>query len=203
MVSTRRKEQQIKKLLSQLGESDADFMVGQSNHEARTDSRATAVDKNTYLNNTEGSNQVSCSQLDIHTLDENIVIKVRSEVGSVMTTVKTRVQDAMMTAIENLAFPEVELAMKSGNASYGHGLGSVVMDPDQRVFPGNVEGLQMTASSRINSQTDLNGIDENRGSITVEGRDLMVDEEKSANTHSSQFCFEKFTMCPIAANHFQ
>ena len=47
-------------------------------------------------------------------------------------------------------------------------VGSVVLNPDQRVFAGNVEGLQMTASSRINSHTDLNRIDETCGSISVE-----------------------------------
>ena len=89
-----------------------------------------------------------------------------------MTTVETRVQDALLTAIENLAFLRVELAMNSVNASCGHGVGSLVLDPDQRDFSGNLEGLQMTASSRTNSHRDLNRIDETRGNITVRGGDL-------------------------------
>ena len=43
-----------------------------------------------------------------------------------------------------------------------------VLEPDQRDFSGNVEGLQMTTSSRIYSGRDLNRIDETRGIITVE-----------------------------------
>ena len=35
----------------------------------------------------------------------------------------------------------------------------------------------MTASSRINSHTDLNRIDETRGNITVEEGDLLVNEK--------------------------
>ena len=44
-------------------------------------------------------------------------------------------------------------------------------------FLSNIEGLQMTASSRINSHTDLNRIDETPGNITVEEGDLLVNEK--------------------------
>ena len=89
---------------------------------------------------------------DMHKLENNIVSKVQNEEDSVMTTVETRVQDAMMSQIENLVIPRVELAMKSVNASSGHELGSVVLDRNQRDFSGIFKSLQMTASSRMNSR---------------------------------------------------
>ena len=61
-----------------------------------------------------------------------------------------------------------------------------MLDPDQRDLLGNVEGLQMTVSGRINSRTDLNRIDETRGNITVEERDLLVNEkyvDRQTRTH--------------------
>ena len=79
------------------------------------------------------------------------------------------VQDAVLTAKGSLLIPRLELATKSGNASSRRSVDGVVLDPDQRDFSGNVQGLQTTASSRINSYTDLNRIDETRGSNTVEG----------------------------------
>ena len=43
----------------------------------------------------------------------------------------------------------------------------------------------MTTSSKINSKTDLNKIDETRGSITVEEGDLLVNERNcDRQTHS-------------------
>ena len=66
--------------------------------------------------------------------------------------------------------------IKSVNPSTDRGVGGVVLDPDQRHFSGNAEGLQMTASSRLNSHADSNKIDETRGITTVEGSDLSVDE---------------------------
>ena len=64
-----------------------------------------------------------------------------------MTKVKTRVQDAVLTAIENLVTLRVELAIKSVNASSGYGIGVVVSDQDPKDLSENIEGLQMTASS--------------------------------------------------------
>ena len=135
MVSTRKKKEQNKKLLGHLSESDADFLIAQSNHEAQTGSRANSVDTNTTLNTTKDPNQGFSSQVDMHTLEENIVSTVRSELDSVMTTVETRVQEAVMTAIEKLVIPGVELAMKSVNALSGHGHGSAMLELDQRYFP--------------------------------------------------------------------
>ena len=65
-----------------------------------------------------------------------------------MPTVETRVQDAILTAMESLVIPRVELATKSVNASFGRDVDSIVTDPDQGDFSGNIEGLQMTASNK-------------------------------------------------------
>ena len=74
-----------------------------------------------------------------------------------------------MTGIENLVTATVELAMKSANASSGRRVDGIVLDHDPRDFLGNIEGLQMTVSSRVSSHTFLNRIDETHGKITIEG----------------------------------
>ena len=166
MISTRKKKQHKKRLLSELSESDAAFMTAQNDHGAQSESRANTVGRDAFLNDTNNPTQADNPQVEMQTLEKIIVSKVRSEVDSVMTT--------------------VELRMKSVNASSGHEVGSVVLDPDQSDFSRNIEGLQMTASSRINSHTDLNKIDETRGNITVEGRNLFVNEkyiDRQAHTH--------------------
>ena len=124
--------------------------------------------------------------MDIHTLEKNIVSEVRSEVDSVMTRLETKVQDAVLTAIKNLIFLRLQLAIKSVNASLLHGDGSVLWDRDQKDFSGKIEGLQMAGSSRINSHTDINLNDETRGNINVEGGDLLFNErnfDQQAHTH--------------------
>ena len=157
-------------LFSQLNEADTDFMVGQNNHDARIEGRNSITDKGTSLDNARNPAQANYLQEDMHTLEENIVSKVRNEVDIVMTLVETRVQDAVLTAIQNLVMPRVEL------------------EPDHRDFTGIIEGLQMTASSRTNSHTDLNRIDETRGYSIVEAGDWLDNErntDRQTHTHHS------------------
>ena len=49
--------------------------------------------------NVRNPTQVNYPQVDVHTFEENIVGKVRSEMDNVMTLVETSVQDAVLTAI--------------------------------------------------------------------------------------------------------
>ena len=127
-------------------------MLGQNNHEARTENRVNIVDGIISLNNANKPTQADGPQVDVHALEIDVISKVRSEVDSLMTMVETIVQDAALTAIKNLVVPRVELAMKSVNTSSGLGLGNFVLDPDWGELSGNVEGLQMTASNKINTQ---------------------------------------------------
>ena len=99
----------------------------------------------------------------MHTVENNVVKKVRSELDSVMKTVDTTVQDAMLTAIESLVNPRVERARKSINAATERGVSGVVLDLDQRDFSEHIEGLQKTAANRMNSHIDLNKFEETRG----------------------------------------
>ena len=173
-------------LLSQLSEFDADFIIGQSNHSAEAEGIKNMANRANSLNNTNDTSQANYPQVDMYTLEKIIVSKVRREVDSVMTTVETRVQDAVLAANESLAIARVELAMKSANASSKRSVDGNVLELDQRDFSGNIEGLQMTASSRINSRTDLNRIEETRGNITVEEGDLLVNErniDRQTHTH--------------------
>ena len=130
MVFIRKKRQQNKRLLRQLIDSDTEFMIGQNSHETQPGYGGNTVNESTTLNNVKNLIQVNSSQVDVHTLENNLVNKIRSEVDKVMTSVETRVQDVVLTAIENLVISRVELAMKSVNASSGRGAFNIVLDPD-------------------------------------------------------------------------
>ena len=112
MVFTGKKKQQNRELFSQLDESDTDSTIGQNNRETQGGCTTNLVDIGNSSINMEGPIQVNSPQMDIHKLEENIVSKVRNEVDNVMMTVGARFQDALLTAIENLVIPRVELAMK-------------------------------------------------------------------------------------------
>ena len=135
-------------------------MIGQSNQDDQTKSRDNMMCWGISSDNISNRTQVKYPQIVVHTLEKNIVSKVRSEVDNVMISVETRFQDAVLTATENLKIPRVELALKSANAPSGRSVDGNVLEPGHRDFLGNIEGLQMTDSSRMNSHTVLNRIDE-------------------------------------------
>ena len=189
MVLTRNKKQQNKRLFGQLSERDIDFMIGQSNQDEHSESKDDMICRGNSSDNSSNPTQINCPQVDLHTLEENIVKKVRREVDNLMTSVETRIQDAVLTAIENLVIPSVELALKSANAPSERSVDGIVLDPDQRDFLSKIEGLRMTAPSRINSHTDINRIDETRANITVEEGDLLVNEKNiDRQTYAHHSC---------------
>ena len=51
-----------------------------------------------------------------------------------MTSVEIRVQDVVVTAVENIVTPRVELAKKSANAHPERSVDGNVLEPDQRDF---------------------------------------------------------------------
>ena len=83
--------------------------------------------RGTSSDNVGNPTQVNYRQRDVRTLEENIVSKVRSEVDNVMTSVETRVQEAILTAIEDLVIPMVELAMKSAKVPSGRSVDGNVL----------------------------------------------------------------------------
>ena len=80
-------------------------MIGQSNQDEQTESRENLICRGTSSDNASNPIQINYPEVDVHKLEENIVSKVRSEVDNVMTSVETRVQDAVSTAIETLVVP--------------------------------------------------------------------------------------------------
>ena len=105
-------------------------MVGRSNHGVQTESEVNVGDKGISSGNTINPTQVNYPQVDLHTLEENIVKKVRSKVDCLMMMVETRVEDTVFTAIESLVIPRLELALKSANAPLGRNLDANMLEPD-------------------------------------------------------------------------
>ena len=148
VVCTGKKKRKAWKLLSLLGEFDTDLLIGQNNHEAQFESRVNTMEEYITSTNVNDLAQADSPQVDLHTLERSIAGTVRSEVENVMSSVQTRVQDAILTATESLVIPRVEVAMRSVNASSGDA-NSVVPDPEQKDVLGIIENPQMTDSNRM------------------------------------------------------
>ena len=109
-------------------------MLGRKNQDEQIGRRDNMICTGTSSDNIDNPTQVNDPQVDVHTLQKNIVTEVRTEVDNMMTSVKNSVQDALLTAIENLVTPRVELAMKAANAPSGWSVADNILEPDQRDF---------------------------------------------------------------------
>ena len=72
---------------------------------------------------------------------------VRSEVENVVATVETRICEAILSVLDNLVVPRMELAMRSVSSSSALNPSHVLLDPDRRFSSDDSNGLQITASS--------------------------------------------------------
>ena len=98
-VSAQKKRQQNKRLLRQLSEPDTDFSIGQNNHENQLEDETNTEKKETpfYITQTTLVKLMAKKCTCTHS-SKIFADKVRSEVGSVMTTVENRVKDAVLIA---------------------------------------------------------------------------------------------------------
>ena len=108
-------------------------MIGQSIQYEHTENRDNMLHR-IISDNSSNPAEINYPQVDVRTLEEKIASKVRSDVDNVITSVGTSVQDAVLTAIEKLVIPRVELAVKSADALSERSVDGNVLEPDQRDF---------------------------------------------------------------------
>ena len=206
MVSTRKKKQQNKRLLGQLDETADDFVFGYTNTSIENTNVINKGHESVNSHDEINSTAQSGSQIELR---KNISYKVRNVVENSVATVEIKVNKATSSPMENLVVLRMELAMRSVGFSSVPNLSIEVLDVDQRDFSGDTNNQQMTASSRFNSNTNLNGIDETHGNIIVEDNDLPVGErstDREAHAHHnpgsvSVFIFLSFIIYGRAILH--
>ena len=133
MVSTRKKRQSNRRLLSQLDDFDQDMVV---------DNAASERQENIVVN--EGTNDrdftVGTSSNSIAKIDDTVNVKtlercfnerIDKEMCSIVDTAEDRTQNAILTAIDYIVAPKIELAIRSINASSGRDVTSVTANSER------------------------------------------------------------------------
>ena len=133
MVSTHKKRQSNRRLLSQLDDFDQDVIFGNAASERQ---------ENIVVN--EGTNDrdftVSTSSIEITVNESAAIVKALercfnertdSEMSNIIDTVEDRIQNAILTAVHNIIAPKIELAIRSINASSGRDVTSVTANSER------------------------------------------------------------------------
>ena len=104
---------------------------------------------------------------------------------NIVDTVEDRIQNAHVTAIDNIVAPKIELAIRSINASSGRDAITVAANSECREHVG-INDSSENASGNNNVQQVSNGNDETRNNIPDEVSELSVPEtrfDRQTHTH--------------------
>ena len=113
--------------------------------------------------------------MNVKTLERCLNERVDREMNTIVDTVEDRIQNAILTAIDNIVAPKIELAIRSINASSGRDVTSVSVKSERREQAG-INASFENASGNNDTQVISKVNDETRHSITEELSELSVPE---------------------------
>ena len=187
MVSTRKKRQSNKRLLSQLDDFDQDMIIGNAVCERQenvvvnegTDDRDFTV--GTFNNDSV----ISGNAMSVKTLERCFNERIDREMNNIVDTIEERMQNAILTTIDNIIAPKIELAIRSINASSGRDATNVSATSERRVRVGINSSFEN--ASKNHDTLDVSNVnDETRDNNPDEVSELSVPEthfDRQLHTH--------------------
>ena len=193
MVSTRKKRQTNKKLLSQLDDFDQDMIIGNAASERQENIviNEGTNDRDFTVSNSSNNTAVNESVMIVKTLEKCFNDRIDREMSNIVDTVEDTIQNAIFTAIGNIVAPKIELAIRSINASSGRVVTSVTANSERGERVG-INASFEKASENNNTLRVPNVNDETRLNIPDEVSELSVPEtrfDRQPQTHHRQFQF--------------
>ena len=186
MVSTRKKRQSNRRLLSQLDDFYQDVIIGNAASERQEnvvvnegtndlDFTVSISNNNTALNE---------STVNVKTLERCFNERIDREISNIVGTVEERIQNAILTAIDNIVAPKIELAIRSINASSGRDATSVIANSERGERVGINASFENASEKNILRVSNVN--DEIRQEIPDEVSELSVPDvhfDRQPHTH--------------------
>ena len=187
MVSTRKKKQSNRRLLSQLEDFDQDMVIENAAIERQGN---IVVEKGTNYRDfnagtTSNNTAINESTVNVKTLERCFNERIDREMSNIVDTVEDRIQNAILTAIDNIVAPKIELTIRSINASSARDVTSVSANSELREHVGINTSFE-NASGNNNTIGVSNVNDEIRPNIPERVSELSVPEilfERQAHTH--------------------
>ena len=121
MLSIRRKRQSNRRLLGQLDNFDQDITIGNLMSNKRKDVTVNegTVDQEVTVNNSGSISGANENLVNVKTLERRFNERIDKEMGNIVDNINDRIQNAILTAIDSVITPKIELAVRSINASSG------------------------------------------------------------------------------------
>ena len=187
MVSTRKKRQSNKRLLSQLDDFDRDMIISNAVSERQENDVVNegTNDPDFIVSTSNNDSVVNGNAMSEKTLERCFNERIDREMSNIVDTVEDRIQNAIFTAIENIVAPKIELAIRSINASSGRDATSVSANSERRERVGINASFEN--ASRNNDTLDISNVnDETRHNVPDEVSEFSVPEthfDRQAEPH--------------------
>ena len=175
MVSNRKKRHSNRRLFSQVDDFDQDVVFGNA---------ASGTQENNLVN--EGTNDrdftfgtssnniaINENTVKVKSLEKCFNERIDREMSNIVDTVEDRIQNALLTAIDNIVAPNIELAIRSINASSGRDVTSASVNSELREHVGINTSFE-NASENNNVLHVSNVNDETRRDFPDEVSELSV-----------------------------
>ena len=193
MVSTRKKRQSKRRLLSQLDDFDQDMYIGNTSRERQENvvvNKGTN-DRDSTVKNSSNNTAVNENAVNVKTLERCLNERIDREMSNIVDTVEDRIQNAILSAIDNIIAPKIELAIRSINASSGRDVASVTANSERGERAG-INASFENASENNNILRVSNVNDETRQNIPDEVSELSVPETRfDRQPHTHHRCFNQ------------
>ena len=192
MFSTRKKRQSNRRLLSQLDDFDQDMVIGNAVSERQENVVVNegTNDRNFTVGTSSNGSIVNGNAMSVKTLERCFNERIDRDKSNIVDTVEDRIQNAILTAIENIVAPKVELAIISINASSGRDATSVTANSERREHVGISISFE-NASGNNDTLGVSNVIDETRQNTPDEVSELSVSETRFDRQPQSHHIFIK------------
>ena len=194
MVSTRNKRQSNERLLNQLDDFDQDMIIGNTvseSHENVVVNEGTN-DRDFTVGTSNDDSVINGNAMSMKTLERCFNERIDREMSNIVDTVEDRIQNAILTAIENIVAPEIELAIRSINASSGQDATSVSANSERKERVGINASFEN--ASKNNCTLDVSNVnDETRHNIPDEVSELSAPEihfDRQSHTHHRIACLQ-------------
>ena len=193
MVPTRKKRQSNTRLLSQLDDFDRDMIIGNdvSERQESVVVNESTDDRDFNVGTSNKDSVVNGNAMSVKTLERCFSERIDREMSNIVDTVEDRIQNAILTAIENIVAPKIELAIRSINSSSGRDATSVSANSERRERVGINASFEN--ASRNNDTLDTSNVnDETRHNNPDEVSDLSVPEthfDRQAHTRHNTTIF--------------
>ena len=186
MVSSRMKRQSNRSLLSQLDDFDQDIIIGNTASERQENVMVNedTSDRDFTVGTCSNNSATNENTVNVKTLERCFNENIVREMSNIVDTVENRIQNAILTSIDSVVAPKIELATRSINASSGRDATSVTTNSERGEYVGITAPVE-NESGNNNVLHVSNVIDETENYILDEVSELSVPETRfDRQTHS-------------------